>query len=89
MPGDTWCLGSMCSGSDAPMLVAKAFAAAMDCVTGFTTMPRHLFSVELCDRKRDFLARMFDGEMERLYKDVVEIGDKKCVPDVLRGGALS
>ena len=89
MRGATWTLGSMCSGTDAPILVARAFAAVMGRITGSATLPQHLFSVELSHRKREFLARMFEGEVERLYKDVVEIGDHAEVPDFLRGGELS
>ena len=87
--GATWTLGSMCSGTDAPILVARAFAATMGRITGSATLPQHAFSVELSHRKRAFLARMFEGEMERLYTDVVEIGGQEQVPDVLRGGELS
>ena len=51
-----WAIGSMCSGTDAPVLVCRAFVSAMATLSGKTaTRLLHIFSCESDDRKRAFI----------------------------------
>ena len=81
--------GSMCSGSDAPILVAKAYSRAMAQLLGGERHPvHHAFSVELSRKKRKFLARMFRGEMKALYVDVLGLAHNDEAADDLKDGVL-
>ena len=79
----SWSVGSMCSGSDAPILVAVALTKAMQNVLGVNVKVMHQFSVEKSRPKQKFLKRMFEGSMIHLYEDVVEVGNKTHVQCLL------
>ncbi len=60
---------SMCSGTDSPVLVWDALAAALSNTLGFGVSFRHVFSVEKDRAKQDFLVEMFPF----LFDDVINV----------------
>ena len=85
-------IGSACSGSDAPLLVAKAFAAAAKTTLGVTMTVEHKFSCERDRNKQNFLQTLFTNtadaiDMQRLFADteLLSRGPGAEVPEVLSG----
>ena len=86
---DEWGLGSLCSGSDAPVLTCKAFVAAMaELIGGKTARLQHLYSCEQSHRKREFLKDLFRDSMMSLYDDVLAMGEKDKCKDHIHGRLL-
>jgi site-specific DNA-cytosine methylase len=80
-------MGTMCSGSEAPVLVMRAWAAAMEKHTQKQHRIVQGFSVEINKKKQTFIAEMFGQEVGALYADVNDVATKAFVPDLLRGGS--
>ena len=74
-------IATACSGSDAPLLVCRAFAEAVYEMTGTALDMEHTFSCEKDQSKQRFLKRMFtnmkvrDDEMCFLFKDTKDLRD--------------
>lgn len=70
-------IGTMCSGSDSPILVARSICSAFN-----REMPndqqcaeaQHLFSVEMNQKKQHFIRQMFP-ELPRLYENTASMAD--------------
>ncbi|CAE7534394.1 ngoBIM [Symbiodinium pilosum] len=69
-------IGTMCSGTDAPMLVARALERALRPL-GSKLGFQHAFSVEYDARKQEFLQANFP-ECPLLFKDCVQMGRKRA-----------
>ena len=73
-------VGSMCSGTDSPLLVLRALKESVGRKSGLAWPISHGFSVEKEKKKRHFLRRMFDQQLERLYHDCTSMmqADPHC-----------
>jgi site-specific DNA-cytosine methylase len=87
-------IGTMCSGSDSPILVAQSICNAMnqggphrDCAQA-----HHAFSVEINEKKQRFIRRMFP-ELRHMYANTANMSDPavfdiimrtKTIPDPVR-----
>ena len=75
-------IGTACSGSDAPVLVAKAFASSVKSIWGIEMQLQHSFSCECDQGKQLFLKHLFqnthDGvQIEKLFTDTQQL---RCGP---------
>ncbi|CAJ1335640.1 unnamed protein product, partial [Effrenium voratum] len=72
-------VGTACSGTDSPVLVARAYAEAVRQLWGANREVEHVFSCERNAKKRHFLANMFcntfdsSHAMGSLYEDAVDL----------------
>ena len=66
-------IGTACSGTDAPVLVVRAFAKALKKVCGVSLKVQHCFSCEKHQEKRVFLKRLFTN-MRDPAEDVKFLG---------------
>ena len=89
-------VGSICSGTDVPVLVWRAFAVALQCELHVELEVVHLFSAEQDKGKRQFLEVMFP-ENKLMFGDARELGGSSArdclsgedqpVPDDIDTGA--
>ena len=70
--------GSMCSGSDIPALVVKAFADFCRDFWGAEPSFRHTFACEKDEQKRKFIAEVH-AHVEHLFRDVHEMTQATAV----------
>jgi hypothetical protein len=87
--GDARSLGSICSGTDAPVLVYEAFDAALhhhliDDDNRLMKM-EFAFSTELNSKKREFLLDMYEGKIQRLFRDACLLDQATSYDDVSNG----
>jgi len=75
-------VGTMCSGTDSPLLVAKALQKVLGSRSSGLTF-EHAFSVEVDPAKQEFLRANFP-ECPLLFPDVCEMGRSRSM-DVLSG----
>ena len=67
-------LSSICSGTDSPMEVTHAFAAAVEQVLGETMTLQHDFSCDANPKVRAFLRDVFADSMGHCFSDACELG---------------
>lgn len=70
-------IGTMCSGTDAPVLVARALERALK-PEGSQLAFDHVFSVEYDSRKQEFLKANFPG-CPLLFRDCTQMGRKRAL----------
>lgn len=75
-------IGTMCSGTDAPILVARGLQRALSSLSSELSF-EHVFSVEYDASKQEFLKANFP-DCPRLFQDVTQMGRKRAF-DVLSG----
>ncbi len=85
-----WAIGTMCSGSECPILVAKVVCEAIhDVFGGPRVVVKHCFSVELNPAKRAFIRKLFPS-LRHLYADAHEAmgepmnfitGEREALPE--------
>jgi hypothetical protein len=63
-------VGSFCSGSEAPVLVWRAFSRVIGQRLGIGIQVLHRFSAEIEKPKQDYLLKFFP-DMKRLYANVL------------------
>ena len=85
---EEWPVGTICSGSESPLLAFNGFAAALARKTSVRFDVQHRFSCEICEEKRKWIAALFPGSL--IFNDAMELpngeahtheGDMKAVPD--------
>lgn len=76
-------IGSVCSGTDAPVLMYEAFDDALQeyLGNGFATMG-HGFSTEVNPKKRKFLLDMYEDRMHLLFHDACLLDQNTSYDDV-------
>ena len=76
-------IGSVCSGTDAPVLLYEAFDDALQeyLGNGFATMG-HGFSTEVNPKKRKFLLDMYEDRMHLLFHDACLLDQNTSYDDV-------
>ena len=84
--GEARSLGSICSGTDAPVLVYEAFDTALRhhlSDDGDRLMKMEFaFSTELNSKKREFLLDMYEGKIQRLFRDACLLDQATSYDDV-------
>eukprot|EP00930_Biecheleria_cincta_P045118 TRINITY_DN31098_c0_g1_i1.p1 TRINITY_DN31098_c0_g1~~TRINITY_DN31098_c0_g1_i1.p1 ORF type:complete len:2041 (-),score=461.67 TRINITY_DN31098_c0_g1_i1:392-6514(-) len=78
-------VGTMCSGTDAPVLVARALQRALSTCSSSQLSFEHAFSVEFDPHKQEFLKANFP-ENPLLFKDCTQMGRRRAY-DVISGKA--
>jgi site-specific DNA-cytosine methylase len=76
-------VGTMCSGTDSPILAMRAIAAAMTAAQCGSIEVEHLFSCEFDKEKQRFLKANFP-DMGLLFDDVTKLGNKQAL-DAISG----
>lgn len=76
-------IGTVCSGTDAPVLVWLALRQALHEACGVTLIVQHSFSCEKDERKQRFIRSVFP-DVPRLYEDCCELGEAEAA-DVITG----
>ena len=83
-----WPIGTICSGSESPLLAWHGLAAAVAAKTGARLNVQHRFSCEISEEKRKWIAALFPDSL--IFIDALELpneeaqtheGDTKAVPD--------
>jgi len=76
-------VGTMCSGTDAPVLVARALQRALTASSSSELSFEHAFSVEFDPTKQEFLKANFP-DSPLLFQDCTQMGRKRAF-DVISG----
>lgn len=80
-------LGTVCSGTDSPVLIIRHMeAAALDFFKDRGVQVQHCFAAEADERKQAFLMGVFDHGMDALFQDACELGaGRPTAADVISG----
>lgn len=76
-------IGTMCSGTDSPLLVLQAISAALRTHSACGWAPAHSFSAEKDAKQREFLNQMFEGSLTRLFDDCTNFSEGACMCSLL------
>ena len=76
-------VGTVCSGTDAPILVLRSFSRAISRAYSVRSRFEHAWSCERDAAKRSFLRNMFEGEVRYIFADAIQLGFCDCVEDTL------
>jgi len=69
-------VGSICSGSESPILSLRQLGKALKLELGVTFKWEHLFSTELHDKKRELIGKLFS--VPYLFKDAEELSQRQA-----------
>lgn len=76
-------MGTLCSGTDVPVLCMQAMLSALRDVWGIEAVSEHLFSCEKNYHKREFIKTLFP-RLEHVYGDVMQMRKEKIWDHVAR-----
>lgn len=73
--------GSACSGTDCPALVLEAIKEALRAEAQMPWDFKHRFSAEKSRGKQGFIATVFNGKVEVLFNDMLDLptGSGRCI----------
>eukprot|EP00959_Pyramimonas_sp_CCMP1952_P089192 1865985-Pyramimonas_sp.AAC.1 len=79
-------MGSMCSGTDSPILVQRAYDKVLEDRMGLRRPTTHAFSAEIDPGKRAFLKDMYGyGPCQSLFEDVIKLECEQKALNALSG----
>lgn len=82
-------LGTLCSGTESPVLVYNAFSIAAEKLKSQFDF-KHVFSCDKNVKVQSFIRSVFGDHVPKLFSDTADVASKdRVAPDVLQAGRMS